>query len=124
MIRSRLPSIWCAVVSLVYGILLLSLGAFLIFFETSIIPRAILGWFWFYSVSEVNGIGFCHHFLFLNTSVQFSGLMMESELRDLEACTFLVELQLDRPYPTRISDLSTWEEWVVLQWDGQPADTG
>ncbi|KAJ6950075.1 dol-P-Man:Man(6)GlcNAc(2)-PP-Dol alpha-1,2-mannosyltransferase-like [Populus alba x Populus x berolinensis] len=66
----------------------------------------------------------------------------EQYIRDLEACTFLVELQLDRPYPTRGSDLSTWEDelpvlrglcWrvrvlalerVVPQRDGQPADTG
>ncbi|KAF2286113.1 hypothetical protein GH714_010468 [Hevea brasiliensis] len=33
----------------------------------------------------------------------------EQYLRDLETCTFLVELQLDRPYPSRGSDLSTWE---------------
>ncbi|KAI9403243.1 hypothetical protein POPTR_001G392050v4 [Populus trichocarpa] len=31
-------------------------------------------------VSEVNGIGFLHDFLFLNTSVQFGGLMMDSEV--------------------------------------------
>ena len=31
------------------------------------------------------------------------------QLRDLEECTFLVELQLNRPYNTRGSDLSTWE---------------
>ncbi|BBG96194.1 Alg9-like mannosyltransferase family [Prunus dulcis] len=30
-------------------------------------------------------------------------------LRDLEQCTFLVELQLSRPFPSRGSDLSTWE---------------
>ncbi|OAY54789.1 dol-P-Man:Man(6)GlcNAc(2)-PP-Dol alpha-1,2-mannosyltransferase [Manihot esculenta] len=33
----------------------------------------------------------------------------EQYLLDLETCTFLVELQLDRPYPSRGSDLSTWE---------------
>ncbi|XP_065861972.1 alpha-1,2-mannosyltransferase ALG9 [Euphorbia lathyris] len=33
----------------------------------------------------------------------------EQYLRDLETCTFLVELQLDRPYPSRGSDMSTWE---------------
>lgn len=33
----------------------------------------------------------------------------EQYLRDLEACTFLVELQLQRPYPSRGSDLSAWE---------------
>ncbi|EEF38954.1 dol-P-Man:Man(6)GlcNAc(2)-PP-Dol alpha-1,2-mannosyltransferase [Ricinus communis] len=33
----------------------------------------------------------------------------EQYLRDLGTCTFLVELQLDRPYPSRGSDLSTWE---------------
>ncbi|KAJ9153512.1 hypothetical protein P3X46_026941 [Hevea brasiliensis] len=33
----------------------------------------------------------------------------EQYLRDLETCTFLVELQLDRPYPSHGSDLSTWE---------------
>jgi hypothetical protein len=31
-------------------------------------------------VSEVHGIGFLHDFLFLNTSVQFGGLMMDSEV--------------------------------------------
>ncbi|TQD76816.1 hypothetical protein C1H46_037649 [Malus baccata] len=30
-------------------------------------------------------------------------------LRDLDQCTFLVELQLSRPFPSRGSDLSTWE---------------
>ncbi|KAL5736522.1 hypothetical protein ACOSP7_030990 [Xanthoceras sorbifolium] len=30
-------------------------------------------------------------------------------LQDLDACTFLVELQLNRPYPSRGSDLSKWE---------------
>jgi len=32
-----------------------------------------------------------------------------SQLHDVDACTFLVELQLKRPYLTRGSDLSTWE---------------
>lgn len=31
------------------------------------------------------------------------------QLSDLDACTFLVELQLNRPYITRGSDMSTWE---------------
>uniref|UniRef100_A0A7N1A7V4 Mannosyltransferase n=1 Tax=Kalanchoe fedtschenkoi TaxID=63787 RepID=A0A7N1A7V4_KALFE len=35
-------------------------------------------------------------------------------LADIGFCTFLVELQLQRPYPTRGSDLSTWE--VVAAW--------
>ncbi|KAL4204573.1 hypothetical protein AMTRI_Chr01g132690 [Amborella trichopoda] len=35
-------------------------------------------------------------------------------LRDLETCTFLVELELQRPYPTRGSDLSTWEVLAAL----------
>ncbi|KAJ4833958.1 mannosyltransferase [Turnera subulata] len=35
-------------------------------------------------------------------------------LNDLEACTFLVELQLDRPFLTRGSDLSTWEPIAAL----------
>ncbi|XP_077228732.1 alg9-like mannosyltransferase family [Tasmannia lanceolata] len=30
-------------------------------------------------------------------------------LKNIEACTFLVELDLRRPYPARGSDLSTWE---------------
>ncbi|KAL5804718.1 hypothetical protein ACOSQ3_031518 [Xanthoceras sorbifolium] len=30
-------------------------------------------------------------------------------LQDLDACTFLVELQLNRPYPSRGNDLSKWE---------------
>jgi len=38
----------------------------------------------------------------------------EQYLRDLEACTFLVELQLNRPYNTRGSDLSTWEAVAAL----------
>ncbi|XP_042494529.1 dol-P-Man:Man(6)GlcNAc(2)-PP-Dol alpha-1,2-mannosyltransferase [Macadamia integrifolia] len=33
----------------------------------------------------------------------------EQYLRDLEACTFLVELELQRPYPSRGSDMSIWE---------------
>ncbi|GAV91922.1 Glyco_transf_22 domain-containing protein [Cephalotus follicularis] len=33
----------------------------------------------------------------------------EQYLRDLDTCTFLVELQLNRPYPYRGQDLSTWE---------------
>ncbi|KAK1583702.1 hypothetical protein Q3G72_026218 [Acer saccharum] len=35
-------------------------------------------------------------------------------LQDLDACTFLVELQLNRPYPSRGSNLSTWEPIAVL----------
>ncbi|KAF6158310.1 hypothetical protein GIB67_022390 [Kingdonia uniflora] len=35
-------------------------------------------------------------------------------LRDLEACDFLVELQLQRPYPSRGSDLPTWEVVAAL----------
>ncbi|KAI6687206.1 hypothetical protein NL676_024034 [Syzygium grande] len=35
-------------------------------------------------------------------------------LQDLDACTFLMELQLNRPYPTRGSDLSTWEVIAAL----------
>lgn len=38
----------------------------------------------------------------------------EQYLKDLEACTFLVELQLQRPYPYRGSDLSTWEEVAAI----------
>lgn len=38
----------------------------------------------------------------------------EQFIRDIEACTFLVELQLNRPYPTRGSDLSTWEPIAAL----------
>ncbi|XP_057952186.1 dol-P-Man:Man(6)GlcNAc(2)-PP-Dol alpha-1,2-mannosyltransferase isoform X2 [Malania oleifera] len=38
----------------------------------------------------------------------------EQYLRDHEACTFLVELQLQRPYPSRGSDLSTWEVVAAL----------
>ncbi|CAN6443772.1 unnamed protein product [Victoria cruziana] len=36
----------------------------------------------------------------------------EQYLRNIEACTFLVELDLRRAYPTRGSDLSTWEVWT------------
>ncbi|KAM7250828.1 hypothetical protein ACFE04_022711 [Oxalis oulophora] len=35
-------------------------------------------------------------------------------LRDLDTCTFLIELQLNRPYPYRGSDLSTWEPIAAL----------
>ncbi|XP_059443857.1 dol-P-Man:Man(6)GlcNAc(2)-PP-Dol alpha-1,2-mannosyltransferase [Corylus avellana] len=35
-------------------------------------------------------------------------------LQDLQACTFLVELQLNRPSPTRGSDSSTWEVIAAL----------
>lgn len=38
----------------------------------------------------------------------------EQYLRDLEACTFLVELHLNRPYPYRGADLSTWEAIAVV----------
>lgn len=31
------------------------------------------------------------------------------QLKDIEACTLLVELDLRRPYPSRGNDLSTWE---------------
>lgn len=36
-------------------------------------------------------------------------LVIILQLTDPEQCTFLIELQLQRPYPTRGSDLSTWE---------------
>ncbi|MBA0573984.1 hypothetical protein Golob_001227 [Gossypium lobatum] len=35
-------------------------------------------------------------------------------LRDIEACTFLVELQLNRPFPYRGNDLSAWEPIAAL----------
>ncbi|KAI4321809.1 hypothetical protein MLD38_035147 [Melastoma candidum] len=38
----------------------------------------------------------------------------EQYLHDLDACTFLVELQLSRPYPTRGNDLSKWEVIAAL----------
>ncbi|CAN6443771.1 unnamed protein product [Victoria cruziana] len=38
----------------------------------------------------------------------------EQYLRNIEACTFLVELDLRRAYPTRGSDLSTWEVVAAL----------
>ncbi|KAK9268659.1 hypothetical protein L1049_000416 [Liquidambar formosana] len=38
----------------------------------------------------------------------------EQYLRDLEACTFLIELHLQRPYPYRGSDMSTWEVVAAL----------
>uniref|UniRef100_A0A5B7AZE9 Mannosyltransferase n=1 Tax=Davidia involucrata TaxID=16924 RepID=A0A5B7AZE9_DAVIN len=38
----------------------------------------------------------------------------EQYLRELENCTFLMELQLQRPYPSRGSDLSTWEAVAAL----------
>ncbi|XVE63394.1 hypothetical protein DITRI_Ditri07aG0016900 [Diplodiscus trichospermus] len=38
----------------------------------------------------------------------------EQYLQDLQACTFLVELQLNRPYSYRGNDLSTWEPIAAL----------
>ncbi|GMI85351.1 EMS-mutagenized bri1 suppressor 3 [Hibiscus trionum] len=38
----------------------------------------------------------------------------EQYLQDVRACTFLVELQLNRPYPYRGNDLSTWEPIAAL----------
>ncbi|KAH7861770.1 hypothetical protein Vadar_030627 [Vaccinium darrowii] len=38
----------------------------------------------------------------------------EQYLHDLEKCTFLIELHLQRPYPYRGSDLSTWEVLAAL----------
>ncbi|XWS27334.1 hypothetical protein CRYUN_Cryun26dG0106300 [Craigia yunnanensis] len=38
----------------------------------------------------------------------------EQYLQDLQACTFLVELQLNRSYPYRGNDLSTWEPIAAL----------
>ncbi|KAL6196612.1 hypothetical protein ACLB2K_032226 [Fragaria x ananassa] len=38
----------------------------------------------------------------------------EQYLRDLEHCTFLVELELSRPFPSRGSDSSTWEVIAAL----------
>ncbi|KAJ6830032.1 dol-P-Man:Man(6)GlcNAc(2)-PP-Dol alpha-1,2-mannosyltransferase [Iris pallida] len=38
----------------------------------------------------------------------------EQYLRDIEACDFLVELDLKRPYPARGSDLSTWETLAAI----------
>ncbi|KAE8679082.1 Dol-P-Man:Man(6)GlcNAc(2)-PP-Dol alpha-1,2-mannosyltransferase [Hibiscus syriacus] len=35
-------------------------------------------------------------------------------LQDVQACTFLIELQLNRPYPYRGNDLSTWEPIAAL----------
>lgn len=35
-------------------------------------------------------------------------------LKDPEQCTLLIELQLQRPYPTRGSDMSTWEIVAAL----------
>lgn len=35
-------------------------------------------------------------------------------LRDIEACTFLVELDLKRPYPARGTDLSKWETLAAM----------
>ncbi|XP_058095596.1 dol-P-Man:Man(6)GlcNAc(2)-PP-Dol alpha-1,2-mannosyltransferase [Magnolia sinica] len=40
----------------------------------------------------------------------------EQYLRDLDACTFLVELDLKRPYATRGSDLSTWETVAAIHY--------
>lgn len=50
---------------------------------------------------------FSYHFLpFILFKMIYKTLL---QLRDLDACTFLVELQLNRPYPMRGSDLSEWE---------------
>ncbi|AAF99843.1 Hypothetical protein [Arabidopsis thaliana] len=38
----------------------------------------------------------------------------EQYLKNIETCTFLIELQLSRPYQYRGSDLSTWEAIAVL----------
>ncbi|KAJ6793707.1 dol-P-Man:Man(6)GlcNAc(2)-PP-Dol alpha-1,2-mannosyltransferase [Iris pallida] len=38
----------------------------------------------------------------------------EQYLRNIEACDFLVELDLKRPYPARGSDLSTWETLAAI----------
>ncbi|XLS85425.1 hypothetical protein HN51_035591 [Arachis hypogaea] len=38
----------------------------------------------------------------------------EQYLHDIDACTFLVELQLKRPYLTRGSDMSTWEAIAAI----------
>ncbi|KAL4323276.1 hypothetical protein GQ457_11G013780 [Hibiscus cannabinus] len=38
----------------------------------------------------------------------------EQYLQDVQACTFLVELHLNRPYPSRGNDLSTWEPIAAL----------
>ncbi|KAG6494513.1 hypothetical protein ZIOFF_049545 [Zingiber officinale] len=35
-------------------------------------------------------------------------------LRDIELCTFFVELSLQRPFPARGSDLSTWETLAAI----------
>ncbi|XP_042419100.1 dol-P-Man:Man(6)GlcNAc(2)-PP-Dol alpha-1,2-mannosyltransferase-like [Zingiber officinale] len=35
-------------------------------------------------------------------------------LKDIELCTFFVELSLQRPYPARGSDLSTWETLAAI----------
>eukprot|EP00268_Persea_americana_P042654 TRINITY_DN426_c1_g1_i1.p1 TRINITY_DN426_c1_g1~~TRINITY_DN426_c1_g1_i1.p1 ORF type:complete len:574 (+),score=88.11 TRINITY_DN426_c1_g1_i1:252-1973(+) len=40
----------------------------------------------------------------------------EQYLRDLDACTFLVELDLKRPYPSRGSDLSIWEAVAAIHY--------
>ncbi|KAJ4726436.1 Mannosyltransferase [Melia azedarach] len=37
-------------------------------------------------------------------------------LQDIDKCTFLVELQLNRPYPYRGSDLSKWEPIAALHY--------
>ncbi|KAK9150516.1 hypothetical protein Syun_008825 [Stephania yunnanensis] len=38
----------------------------------------------------------------------------EQFLRDVNTCTFLIELQLQRPYPSRGSDISKWEVLAAL----------
>ncbi|CAI0438142.1 unnamed protein product [Linum tenue] len=40
--------------------------------------------------------------------------LAQQYLNDIDACTFLVELQLNRPYPSRGSDLSKWEPIAAL----------
>ncbi|KAK1321438.1 Dol-P-Man:Man(6)GlcNAc(2)-PP-Dol alpha-1,2-mannosyltransferase [Acorus calamus] len=49
----------------------------------------------------------------------FNNKNMASEkqyLRDTEACTFLVELELKRPYPSHGSDLSKWEVLAAIHY--------
>ncbi|PQP93085.1 dol-P-Man:Man(6)GlcNAc(2)-PP-Dol alpha-1 2-mannosyltransferase [Prunus yedoensis var. nudiflora] len=47
-----------------------------------------------------------HCILTIRTKLLTTNIFLQ--LRDLEQCTFLVELQLSRPFPSRGSDLSTW----------------
>lgn len=36
------------------------------------------------------------------------------QLKDTERCSFFIELDLKRPYPSRSTDLSKWEVCILI----------